>query len=231
MKTTQKRDLCILGFSGIAKSIIDTVLQQKLYPKDNIIIVDKDHSNLNGESYRGVNVFSEEKIEQKSDFICAFYKPYDIFSRSSYIETFIQKHSLEPISIIDEFAHISDTSEINSGTYIGPGVIVDSDAKIGEHNIILFNSVISRECFLDNNNFISANVTLKGSITVDKDNFISSNCVITKDLGRYNFINSSVLITTSGHSRKIIGNKANSSIMDLPEENSRAEKKLRFLNP
>jgi len=231
MKITQVREIYILGCSGIAKSIIDTILKQKLYRNQSIYIVDPNFEKMTEYQYSGVKVIDEELISNGGEFICAFYKPHNIFSRNENIEEISRKHNLNAVTIIDDSSNISPTSRIGLGTYIAPGVVIDSDANVGNNSIILFNSVVSRECLLGDNVFISANVTIKGGVSVAKNNFISSNCVIAKNMGPYNFINSSTFITTSGYTRNVVGNKNIASIIDLPEQNEKAQKNLRFLNP
>ena len=133
--------------------------------------------------------------------------------------------------MVDKKANVSPTAYIGKGVYIAPGVIVDADASVGDHSIVLFNSIISRECVIHENNFISASVVLKGSVNICANNFISSNCVVTKKMGSYNFINSGVVLNRDNCERMLIGLKATYVEMEFPSSDAAAEKKIRFLNP
>lgn len=235
MSNIEKRDLYIFGCSGIAKSLIDSVLNLKTYSDQNIILVDKDESLAGHTFYRSISVISSEEFARKEvvagDYICTFYKPYDIFKRLEFAKGIELTYGLNPISVIDERACVSPTARIGRGVYIAPGVVVDAGASIGDHSILLFNSIVSRECVLEENNFISASVVIKGSVHVCANNFVSSNCVVTKQMGSHNFINSGIVLNRDNCERMLIGQKATYVEMNFPSSDAAAEKKLRFLNP
>jgi UDP-3-O-[3-hydroxymyristoyl] glucosamine N-acyltransferase len=230
-----KKNLYIFGCSGIAKSMIDSIIRLKQYDIGNITMIDKDVSLSGVEFYRKVPCISEDEfrnIQNKcGDYICAFYKPFDIFDRLEYAKSIESRYGLTPINVIDCTVNLSSTAKIGRGIYLAPGVIVDSDAQIGDHSIILFNSIISRECNIHENNFISGSVVVKGSVIVKSNNFISSNCVIVKDVGQNNFINSGIVLNRKDCERMIIAGKNVFIEVGLPASESAAKKKLRYMNP
>lgn len=235
MYNINEKSLYIFGCSGIAKSMIDSIISLNQYDRRNIIMVDKEESLSEVEFYREVKCISEKKFhnltKKSGDYICAFYKPYDIFDRLDYANNIESNYGLKPISVIDCNANVSSTAKIGRGVYIAPGVVVDSEAQIGDHSIVLFNSIISRECNIHENNFISGSVVIKGSVTLKSNNFVSSNCVVVKDVGKYNFINSGVILNRKDCERMIIAAKSMYIEVSLPESDLAAKKKLRFMNP
>ena len=235
MSNIEERDLYIFGCSGIAKSLIDTILNLNTYSVNNIILVDKNESLSGSLFYRDIPVISTaefiDNTDRKGDYICAFFKPFDIFERSEFGRNVESTIGLNPVTVVDERANVSPAAHIGKGVYIASGVVVDADASIGDHTIVLFNSIISRECVIEENNFISASVVIKGSVYIGANNFISSNCVVTKKMGSYNFINSGTVLNRDNCERMLIGTKAAYVEMELPSSNAAAEKKLRFLNP
>ena len=235
MSNIEVADLYIFGCSGIAKSLIDSILSLNIYSSDNITLVEKDESLFGSQFYGkipviGFDEFSNKKV-QGGHYICSFFKPYDIFKRLEFAKEIESTYGLKPITIIDDNASVSPSASIGKGVYIAPGVIVDADARVGDHSIILFNSIVSRECVLEENIFISASVVIKGSMQIGANNFISSNCVVTKKMGSYNFINSGVVLNRENCERMLIGLKATYVEMDFPASDAAAAKKLRFLNP
>ena len=235
MNNTEKKDLYIFGCSGIAKSLIDSLYELEQHSGKNLTMVDKDE-NLSGTMfYRDIPVIGINEFKQinnkQGEYICAFFKPYDIFSRLEFCQDIEKTWGLSPITVIDKKAHVSVTANIGLGVYIAAGVVVDADACIRDHSIVLFNSIISRECILETNNFISASVVIKGSVYIGANNFVSSNCVVTKNIGTYNFINSGIVLNRGSCDRMLIGLKTSYLEMDFPSSDASAEKKLRFLNP
>jgi UDP-3-O-[3-hydroxymyristoyl] glucosamine N-acyltransferase len=231
----EKRDLYIFGCSGIAKSLIDSILNINAYNPSRITLVDKDDALSGTRFYRNIPVISftefSNKAGRKGDYICTFFKPYDIFNRLVFARGIESIYDLKPITVVDLRANISSTAQIGRGVYIAPGVVVDAEANIGDHSIVLFNSIISRECTLEKNNFISSSVVIKGGVFIGANNFISSNCVITKKIGSCNFINSGIVLNRDNCERMLVGLKATYVEISLPSSDSAAEKKLRFLNP
>jgi len=231
----EERDLYIFGCSGIAKSLIDSILRLNTYSTKNITLVDKNEALSGSQFYQDISVISDSefssKAERKGDYICAFYKPYDIFRRSEFARDIESTFGLNPVTVIDKRAYVSPTASIGKGVYVAPGVVVDAEASIGDHSIVLFNSIISRECVLKENNFISASVVVKGSVKINANNFISSNCVVTQKMGSYNFINSGIVLNRTDCERMLLGLKATFVEIAFPELDAAAEKKLRYLNP
>lgn len=235
MSNTSPKVLYIFGCSGIAKSVIDTILGAGNLEPEKIILVEKDPKKIDRVFYRSVKVISSEAFYDlgywKGNFLCAFYKPYDIFKRAQFCRDIEASTGLEPATIIDKKSSVSPSAEVGKGVYIAPGVIVDADAVIGDHTIILFNSIVSRECVVADNNFLSACNVIKGSVRIGPNNFISSQCVLTNDIGSYNFINSGSVVTGALRDRCVLGRRADYLEMELPLSDSAAERKLRFLNP
>ena len=165
------------------------------------------------------------------DVIFAFYKPYDIFTRSEFIANTVKQFGFQLATIIDDTSVISPSSIINKGCYIAPNVVIDADSQVGFNCIILFQSVVSREVNLGNNIFVSAGCVFKGSVSICENNFISAKTVITKDINAECFVNAGLVLNKKIEKSSIIGVRNDLVIVDLPEDRSSAQKKLRFFHP
>ena len=229
----KQKKIYIFGCSGIAKSIIDSIRRLKLDLMINIV-----DSN---ESLRGQIFYKSYPIQHLSDLelnetkdsyaIFAFFKPADIFSRKDFIENTIKEFQLLNKTIIDPLAKVSSSAIIDSGSYIAPGVVVDSDVNIGRNCIILFNSIVSREVQIASNVFISASTVIKGSVTIGSASFIGAGALITKNIMGLNLINAGSFINKQVEKGSIIGTKSEIVTIALPEDKIAAQKKLRFFHP
>lgn len=228
-----KRNLYIFGCSGIGKSICDSVNRIGLKFSE-IFFVDSDKEKANSFFY-GKNVISYEslkEIKQKDDqMIFAFFKPHNIYDRQALIKKISNETKIEIISVIDPSAVVSPTCNIGVGSFIGPNVVLDSDAQIGRNNIILFNSIISREVITADNCFISAGCVLKGSIKIKESSFISANVSVTKNINAKSFLNAGLFLAEEINRPCIVGNSDNIIKIELPDDATKAMKRLRFLHP
>jgi UDP-3-O-[3-hydroxymyristoyl] glucosamine N-acyltransferase len=229
-----KKILYIFGCSGIGKSICDSIAKSKKYKYSNIIFLDKS-KNLQGEMFYGKKVFSLKDLKKSQtlnqDVIFAFYKPYDIFSRTEFIVNTIKQYGFQLTTIIDDTSIISPSALVRDGCYIAPNVVLDADSHIGANSIILFQSVISREVFIGANVFVSAGCIFKGSVSICENNFISAKAVITKDINAHCFVNAGIVLNKVIDKSSIIGYQNNLISIKLPKDKTSAQKKLRFFHP
>ena len=230
-----KKNLYIFGCSGIAKSIVDSVLRNPPDLVGQIFFVDSDKDKAGKSFYQDYPVLHLTDLNPKDTAghygIAAYFKPQDIYERKLAFKQVLADYQLKRLTVIDPSASISSSVDVGNGVYIAPNVVVDADAKIGDDSIILFNSVISRDVAVGDNVFISACVVLKGSIDVGQSTFISAGCLVTKDIIGRAFINAGVVVNSVVEPDTIVGNKANTLTINLPQDATAAQKKLRFFHP
>ncbi|MBU25798.1 MAG: hypothetical protein CMD99_07185 [Gammaproteobacteria bacterium] len=228
-----RNKLYIYGCSGIGKSIFDSVKRGETKYTE-VIFVDDDKSVVGSEFYN-CDVISPDRLvnvrDPKDEIIFAFFKPYDIFGRLNKIETFLKEVGLKSASVLDPQAAVSSTARVGQGVYIAPGVVVDSDAVVGDFSIILFNSVCSREVNLAKSTFVSAGCVFKGSVNVSKSSFFSANCSVTRDIHHHVFINAGTVVSKSPKSDSIVSARSEVAVVPLPESVQKAERRLKFLHP
>ena len=229
----KKIRIFIFGCSGIAKSIIDSLQGQYTLDHQSIVVVEKDKSLETSDFYRGVPAISYAAFERMRDekdlFVIAFFKPENILDRLELADSMIGDRGLTPLTVIDTRAIISPTAKVAEGCYIGPGVVVDSNAEVGRHTTVLFNSVVSRDCCIAENNFISAGVVVKGGVRIGPSNFISASCNVLKNLGSHNFLNAGVRYASETLNSKIVFDASEQKEIVISDNRSTAYKQLRFL--
>jgi UDP-3-O-[3-hydroxymyristoyl] glucosamine N-acyltransferase len=227
------KTLYIYGCSGIGKAIIDSACRTATeYTK--FVFVDDDENKIGGLFYNAPVISFEELLLEATptdEIIMAFFKPADVFTRSERAAEIGANLKAKFVSVIDPSASVSPSSKIGVGVYVAANVVIDSDAVVGEHSVLLFNSVVSREVHLADSCFLSAGVVIKGSVKIAKSSFCSANAVITKNIRAHAFVNAGVRLNQEIVENSIVSERLNNITVDLGNDASIASKKLRFLHP
>lgn len=117
--------------------------------------------------YYGIKVIGRqnELIElcKKYNFNSGLVALGDNYLREKVVNELLdQKKDFEFINVISQFASISPTATIGVGNVIMPGVVVNSEAIIGNHCIINTNSSLEHNCVMEDFSSLSAGVTTGG---------------------------------------------------------------------
>jgi sugar O-acyltransferase (sialic acid O-acetyltransferase NeuD family) len=75
-------------------------------------------------------------------------------------------------TVIHPSAHVSPSSSVAPGTFIGAAAVVQGRASIGEHCIINTGAIVEHDCRLGRNVHVAPRATLGGSVTVGADTLI-----------------------------------------------------------
>ncbi len=84
----------------------------------------------------------------------------------------------EYLTVISETAIISGNSEINQGSQILHGAVIQIGTKIGKHCIVNTAASIDHDCILEDFAFIGPNATLCGGVEIGEGSFIGAGAVI-----------------------------------------------------
>ncbi len=76
---------------------------------------------------------------------------------------------LKPINIIHKSAMIAPSVSLGEGVFIGTGVMMELEVKIGDNCSIQMGSTIGHDCVLEKNVWLSGGVNLAGAVTVGKN--------------------------------------------------------------
>ena len=199
MKT---KDLILIGASGVAHEIIDTVFDiNDRAPTWNLIwILDDDISKTNCEFYRGIRVIGTSRLISQHDlseinFLITFSSPATFLNRETFVASLIETYpTIQFATLIHPSAYVSKTASVGLGVFLSVGVVIDSNAAIGDHAIILFYSVMSRFVSVGKFSFVSAGVNIIGHRAVGKNVYIGAKCTINADISDNVFIDSSAFI-------------------------------------
>jgi sugar O-acyltransferase (sialic acid O-acetyltransferase NeuD family) len=120
--------------------------------------------------------------------------------------------SIKYITAVHPRAIVSQKSVlIGYGTVVMAGVIINPQAKIGNHVIINTAAVIEHECVIDDYVSISPNVTLCGNVNVGQGAQIGAGAIVIQNIkiGKWAIIGAgSIVIKDVLDYEKVVGNPA-----------------------
>jgi UDP-3-O-[3-hydroxymyristoyl] glucosamine N-acyltransferase len=81
-------------------------------------------------------------------------------------------------NVIHSFSHISKSVEMGEGNYIGPGVVIAPQVKMGNYNIINRSASIGHNVHIGNLNLIGPGAVLTGFDKIGDNNSLGANCTV-----------------------------------------------------
>ena len=162
-----KERLVIVGAGGHAKSVFDSVDQEKYQIVG--FLDDRKSGTHMGFPILGQRV--EDVCEYRScKYIVAIG---DIPPRKLWFER-LQQQGLDVINIIDKSALVSPSARIGKGNFIGKYAIINADAVIGDNNVINTRALVEHECVVGSHTHLSTNSVINGNVIVQDGVFLGS---------------------------------------------------------
>lgn len=173
-------NIICLGAGGHAASILSVFKRQ--YRNGKAIILDPDPA-LKGKHILGFEVVGSDDLV--NDYISQGYshfvigvgmiKPSPI--RSDLFHKMI-KLGLKPLSLIDPTACIVDNVEIQDGSVVLMGAIINTDVKIGRNVIVNSGAIIEHHSVIHDHVHVAPGVILCGDVEIGNHSFIGAGSVI-----------------------------------------------------
>jgi sugar O-acyltransferase (sialic acid O-acetyltransferase NeuD family) len=201
-----KTKLIIFPFNGNALEAYDCLGDQF----ELVCFVDDDVSKYG--VYDGIPITSRKAIEEHPDALILAVPG----SPTSYIrrKEFIDSLNISPerfATVIHPNASVSKLATIGRNTLIMAGVVITSNAKIGDNVCILPNSVIHHDSIVDNYSLVGSGVVIAGGTVVQQNCYIGSRSSLINGItvGEFTLVGmgSNVVASIESHS-VIVGNPA-----------------------
>lgn len=228
------KDLVLIGASGVAHEIIDTA--NKLQKWRKISLIDDDPAKNGQVFYRGVEVFGDQTVIasldlSRTEFLVTFSSPVNFLKREEYILILQERYpDIQFATVIDPAACLSETAIWGKGCYFSSGVVLDSNAKVSDHCIILFNSVISRFVSVGSYTFISASVNITGGKKIDTSCYLGVKSTINADVGECVLLSAGSIVKSSVADYSIFSNDIKENILSYPSK-KKMQKILSMMKP
>lgn len=172
-KNESLRKLLILGAGGHGRVVADIALALDLW--SDISFLDDDLSIHN---YTNISVIGN--IDEAESYIAShdiFVAIGDNLTRRSIIEELEQKGAIIPV-LIHPNSQISHTVEIDKGSVIMPGVVINSCTTIGKGCIINTSSSVDHDNKIGDYVHISPGAHLGGTVIIGNNTWIGIGAIV-----------------------------------------------------
>jgi acetyltransferase EpsM len=151
--------------------------------------------------YRGAEIIgtgqdAKQYIDDNTYFLISFCSVRNFMLRPAYVEQLMLAcPTIRFATLVHPLAWVSPSAVIGAGVFLAPHIVVDAHARIGDHCIGLFGSVISRRVTIGDFGFVSAGVNLMGSVQVGTCCFLGVRSTIIRDIGNHVLVNAGALVS------------------------------------
>lgn len=163
--------ICIYGAGGHAKVVYSAALLAG-YSVAAFIADTPDAPVL-----KGINVIDSAKLSGQNDSCSYIVAIGDNHTRARIFEN-LACQSLDLVSVIHPSSCRDLTVQIGRGTFVGPGVIVNTDAVIGLNCILNTACSVDHDCVIGSHAHICPGVRLAGNVTVGEGSMIGTGAVV-----------------------------------------------------
>jgi sugar O-acyltransferase (sialic acid O-acetyltransferase NeuD family) len=176
MKTTLKKPVAIVGYSGHAYVIIDIFLNA-----GRLVTAYCDNEEKTANPYHLTYLGKETEVINK-------LKKFDFFACVGHNAIREKIHSQlsmalgNPINAIHPSAVISASVRLGDGIMIAANATINPMCEIGRGVICNTSSSIDHECIIGDFSHIAPNAVLCGNVQVGRNSFIGANAVIKQGI-------------------------------------------------
>jgi sugar O-acyltransferase (sialic acid O-acetyltransferase NeuD family) len=176
MKTTLKKPVAIIGYSGHAYVIIDILLSA-----GRLVTAYCDQEE------KSVNPYHLDYLGKESDVVSTLRK-YDFFACVGHnevrekIHTQLSQYLGKPINAIHPSAVISASVKMGDGVMIAANATLNPLVEIGTGVICNTSTSIDHECVIGDFSHIAPGAVLCGNVTVGRGSFVGANSVIKQGI-------------------------------------------------
>ena len=171
----QNKHLCMIGYSGHAFVVVETLLSQGFIVKGYCDFAPKE-TDPYGLKYFGPE-HNEEVLSQLDSSGLLFFPSV---GNNQIRRTIYERLSIKLNSVIaiHSTATISSTATINYATFIAQGAIIQAQARLGTGVICNSGSIIEHECVIEDFSHIAPGAVLCGNVHVGSGTLIGAGAVI-----------------------------------------------------
>lgn len=176
MKTTLKKPVAIIGYSGHAYVITDILLNA-----GRLVTAYCDSEEKQSNPYHLQYLGKESEVPGK-------LKKFDIFVCVGHngirekIHTQLNEQGIRPINAIHPSAVISSSVQMGEGVMVAANATINPLARIGKGVICNTHSSIDHECVIDDFAHIGPGAVLCGNVKVGHGTFVGANAVIRQGI-------------------------------------------------
>lgn len=175
---SEKERIFVFGASGHGKVVIDIIERQGLY---QIAFLADDDERLHGSSFYGYRVLGGSSQLLASGVLKGVVAIGSNRARLA-VAGRLTGCGVQLISAIHPSAQLGRGVSIGRGSVLMAGVVVNSDARIGDNVIVNSRASIDHDCSIGDGVHIAPGATLCGTVTIGAGTFICAGSTIIPNL-------------------------------------------------
>jgi sugar O-acyltransferase (sialic acid O-acetyltransferase NeuD family) len=151
-----------------------------------------------------------DSVSQDCLFLSSLYGP----KKNELFSNMIKYLKIPPerwTNLISEAALVSKKCKVGFGTYVGPGVILNPEVRVGNYCALMANAWIGHHSKIGNYVFLSNSLSLSGGVAVGDGSYLGSNATIREyaKIGSYVTVGMGSVVVKDINSHEIVvGNPA-----------------------
>ena len=189
-----RQDIILIGAGGHALSCIDVIEQAKNFKIAGLVGL-KEEIGTVIDGYKVIG--SDSDLPQIArDYKFALITAGQIRNANLRIKLFTEaiKVGFELPTITSPFSYISPHAQINKGTIVSHGAVINAGVKIGTNCIINSCALIEHDSIIGDHSHISTGALVNGSVQIKEGSFIGSGAIVNN-----NIVIGKSCVVSSGH--------------------------------
>jgi len=174
----EKERVFVFGASGHAKVVLDIIERQGGYSVGCVL---DDNLALSGKKLHGHTILSPRERILSAGIKRGIVAVGDNVARCR-ISEWLRKKGFSLVSLIHPSVQLARGVTIGDGTVLMPGVVINSDAKIGRDAIINTCSSVDHDCVIGSGVHVAPGSVLCGAVRVGNMAFIGAGTVIIPNI-------------------------------------------------
>lgn len=173
-----KEKIILIGGGGHCKSCIDVIEQENKFEIVGILDTkEKLGQEVLGYLINGTDAQIELFVNDDCNFLITLGQIESPELRIKIYNKLINLNA-KVAKIISPLAHVSKYAEIEKGTIVMHGSIINADARVGENCIINTKSLIEHDAKIGSHCHISTGAIINGEAEIGEKSFVGSNATV-----------------------------------------------------
>lgn len=173
------KDIVLVGFGGHAKSVADTIERTGRYKIVGYTDV-KEDTACRRYNYLGTDDMLKDIYESGVKCAAVAVGYLGKGDTRDKLYELLKDIGFELPVIVDPSAIVSETATVEEGTFVGKGVIVNAEAKIGKMCIVNSKALVEHDAIVGDYSHVAVGANLCGQVNLGDHVFVGAGAVVVQ---------------------------------------------------